>query len=131
MAKSLDRYKGFPGVAASVIRPRTAVAFASGLDWGVRPVGTYQDAPFGVTGDATAALGAGINVYDRGAVVKVTAAASIGRGAQVVYEAASVAFGPGAGAGASVINSVGQSLTPAAAGETFSLYVNPTQLSGV
>lgn len=123
---------GFSAGAASAILPGQVVAIASGADRQVVPVGTCNIEPFGVTPFASAAIGEEVAVLESRNVVAAIAAASIGRGGDIgVVAVATTSLGPVAAAAGSVIWRVGKSLSAAAAGEEFSLYVNPRQLSGL
>jgi hypothetical protein len=63
--------------------------------------------------------------------VRVPAGGSLGHGADVGVASTNGALGPVSAASGVARYRVGQALTAAAAGETFSLYVNPKQLSGL
>lgn len=121
----------FPGIAASNITGRSAVTLASGLNRGVAPVSTNNIALHGLTPPVNASQGDPVTVYDRNNYVKVQAAASIGPDSEVGVVGATTSLGPVVGASGLVKHSVGQSVEGAAAGEFFSVFVNPRQLSGL
>lgn len=83
------------------------------------------DSVLGIT-DNVASAGLHITVYQEGNVCKAVAAASLGFGANVGIASTNGDFGPVAAASGSAKVVVGQARTSAAAGETFSLYVNPS-----
>ncbi len=133
MAGTLDRYKGFPAIAGSAIRPGEVVKFGGGVDRGVIPiVATSSEFAAGVVDNrtATAAPGEAVTVYETGAVVEGLAVASMGVGAEVAVASANIGFVPITAASGIARNSVGVAQTPAAAGEFFSLYIRPRALSG-
>jgi hypothetical protein len=130
MAFELHRHGHQQGLkAASAINPRTPVKLAGSNALFVLPAASGNDRPFGVTGNATAGA-SGLNsndaavVYERGNVVKAVAAASVGVGAAVFVASTNGALGPNP-ITASAHWEVGISETPAAAGEIFSVYVDP------
>jgi hypothetical protein len=100
----------------------------------VLPIATYNELPLGVALAKANPNGgsypAAVTVHGVGNTVKVVAAASIGVGAEVNIASSNGAMGPVAAASGSLRYTIGQSETPAAAGEVFSLYVNPRALSG-
>jgi hypothetical protein len=133
MPGTLDRYKGFPAIAGSAIRPSEVVKFGGGVERGVIPiVATSSEFAFGVIDNrvASAAPGQAVTVYETGAVVEGLAVASMGVGAEVAVASANGGFAPVAAASGVARNSVGVAQTPAAAGEYFALYVRPRALSG-
>lgn len=132
MAFELHRHQGLPFIAASAINPGQAVKLNVGdVQRSVVPVGSGISAnePFAVA-IATALQGEGVTLYDDGQIVKVTAGASLGHGVDVGVGSTNGALAPVSVASGSVIWSVGKSLTAAAAGEKFSLYVRKRQVSG-
>ena len=121
-----------PFVAASAINPNRAVYISpSYANRVVQLASTVTQEVAGVSGDATALQGESVVIYGRGAVVDVTAAASLGAGADIGVAPASAAFAPIAGASGSARHRVGKALESAAAGETFALYIDPDNLSGI
>ena len=85
----------------------------------------------GFVSNASYAAGEAVTVYGEGAVVEAVAAASLGAGADVAVASTNGALGPAAaGASGVTVYRVGRSIEAAAAGEKFSLYVKPKQLSG-
>lgn len=130
MAFKLHR-SGFPGIAASAINVEAAVGIASGVDRSFSPIATANVRPFGIALATAVNAGDGLTILDEGNVAIVTAAASLGRGAEIGVASTNGALGPVAAASGLAVYSAGQSLSAAAAGEEFSLYVNPRQLSGL
>jgi hypothetical protein len=136
MAFELYRWT-FPGIAASAIGAGQAVQLsASAVERQFIPLATQGIEPFGIAlataaqAGATPPFSAAVPVVDLGNTIKVTAAASLGCGADVGVVNASTSLGPVAGVAGSVIWRVGKAVQPAAAGEVFGLYVSPRQLSG-
>lgn len=126
MAFELHR-GAFPGLAASAIDAHQAVRLVD-AERGVAPANAGNQEPFGVA-LATAAQGEAVTAHDVGNVVKAVAGASLGAGANVGVTGATASLSPIAGASGVIRFSVGKSVTAAATGEVFSLYVNPQQLS--
>lgn len=120
----------FPGIAAAALLPYQPVALATTVERGVLPCASTNQQPIGVT-HATAASGRPVAVHEYPEIVEAIAGASLGGGVAVMVGSANGALVPAAAASGSPRFSVGQSLGPAAAGETFSLYVNPRQISGL
>jgi hypothetical protein len=119
-----------PAVAASDINPGRVVKLDVGdTQRQVVPVATNTGEPFGVA-LATGLQGKAVTIEELGSVVKVPAGASLGAGADVGVASTNGALGPVSAASGSVVHAVGKSLSAAAAGEQFSLYVRPRQLSG-
>ena len=104
--------------------PKTVVALAPALTNGVVAASAAAHEPHGVT-VASAGQGEAVTVFDRGNIVKVTAGASLGHGGNVGLAAATTSLAPVA----SGQWRVGKALEAAAAGEVFSLYVDPLQLT--
>lgn len=130
MAYELIRH-AYPGIAASQITAQQVVAKAAGsTERGVHPVATSNVEPFGVALHTASSVGDPVTIHARDNVVKVRAAASLGAGALIGVAAGTSSLAPIAGASGSVAFAVGRSENAAAAGEIFSLYVNPRQLSG-
>lgn len=123
-------HSSFPAIAASNVSARTLVALTTSGQRAVVPLATNTTRPLGIVNNA-ASRGDAVTVYDPGNVVKVTAAASIGRGAEVGIASTNGSFGPISGASGVSIFSAGQSTEAAAAGEKFALYVSPRQLSNL
>jgi hypothetical protein len=86
--------------------------------------------PQGVT-DTAASQGLSVTVIEETSIAKVICAASVGAGAVVGVASTNGAIGPIAGASGSTKWSLGESRTAAGAGETFSVYINPRQLSNL
>lgn len=131
MAFELHR-GAFPGIAASAINAQQVVTFDVGdTQRQFLPVATNGVEPVGVA-LATALLpGDGVTVHDAYNVVKVTACASLGANTDVGVATSSGRLGPVTGASGVTRYRVGKSVTPAADGEVFSLYVNARQLSNL
>jgi hypothetical protein len=129
-----------PMIAASAINDRQAVQLtASALERQVLPIATVNVEPYGIAMASAGAAGASTNpqltpacpVIDDGNIVKVTAAASLGVGADIVVGSTNGGFAPAsAGASGILMWRVGKSLSAANAGEVFSLHVKPRQISG-
>lgn len=117
-------------IAASAMNPRTAVKLDT-IEGQVVPVATKGVEPMGLTGAASAPLGGAVVVYGPGNIVKAVAGASLGANTPIGVASTNGALGPVAGASGSAVWQVGTSRTAAGAGERFSLYVNPRQLSGL
>ena len=97
----------------------------------VNPVATNNVEIQGFTGEASVAAGGHLTVYGEDSVVEAVAAASLGAGADIAVASTNGNLGPAAaGASGVTVYRVGKSLEAAAAGEKFSLYVKPKQLSG-
>lgn len=132
MPGTLDRYKGFPAIAGSALRPGEVVKFAAGAnERRVIPVVSTNELAVGVidTRAASAAVGDAVTVYETGAVLEGLSVASIGAGAEVAVASANGALGLVAGASGVVRATVGVTMTPAAGGEYFALYVRPRVLA--
>jgi hypothetical protein len=129
MPMTLDRYSGFPGIAASNILANRAVKWAPGsVERGVCQA-TVSELAVGCIGQANATRGDAVTVHEQGAVVPAVAGASLGVGAEVNYNASGLLV-PVAGASGVLTLSIGQAVSPAdAALEEFSLYVRPKALS--
>jgi hypothetical protein len=134
----------FPGIAASNIAAGNALALtvATALAGPVErqfiPISTVNVEPFGIAlataapVSATPPFSAAVPVIDLGNTIKVTAAASLGVGADVgIASGATTGLGPVVGASGAAVWRVGKAVSPAAAGEVFGLYVAPRQLSGL
>lgn len=117
---------GFPAKAASAMGAQIAVSHDVGdTQRQVVAIATNNVEALGVTLATAANAGDAITVLDRGNVVKVTAMASLGAGADIGVASTNGALGLVTSASGVVKWAVGKSQTAAAAGETFSLYVNP------
>lgn len=116
--------------AASAMSPRTAVKLDTVANQVVAVASRNQE-PLGLTGAASAAQGLPVVTYGPGNVVKAIAGASLGYGADIGVASTNGALGPVSAASGSVVWRVGVAREPAAAGEVFSLYINPRQLSGL
>lgn len=131
MPREIHR-SGYPLVAASAgINAGAVVGIASGGDYQAVALATANIRPLGIALATAASLGNALTVLDEGNTVVVTAAASVGRNAEVGVASTNGAIGPVAGASGSVVHSVGQTVSAGAAGEDISVYVNPRQLSGL
>lgn len=116
--------------AASIIHPKMPVKLDTTADQ-VTLVAATTDEPLGMTGLATAAQGGRAVVYGPGNRVKAIAGASLGANANIGLASTNGALGPVAAASGVVRWRVGTSREAAAAGETFTVYVSPRQLSGL
>lgn len=139
MAFELYRWT-FPAIAASAIGAGDPVRLSpSAAERQVVPLATWNLEPFGIAlatanyAAATPPFSAAVGVVDIGNTIKVTAGASLGVGADigVATTAGAPWAGPVAGAAGTVVWRVGKSVSAAAAGEVFGLYVSPRQLSGL
>lgn len=131
MPRELHR-SGLPLVAASAgINAGAVVAQAAGGDYQAIALATVGARPLGIALATAASIGHALTVMDEGNTVTVTAAASVGPGAEVGVVGATTSIGLVAGASGVVKYSVGQTLSGGAAGEDISVYVNPRQLSGL
>lgn len=125
----LHRDQGLPCVAASNIAANVPVKLVTGGSGQmlVIPAATSTDEILGFT-HAVATQGDAVAVHGPFAIVKAIAAASLGQG-PVGIASTNGALGPISGASGFVKKAVGDSVGPAAPGETFSVYVNSRQLS--
>lgn len=131
MAFELHR-SALPGIAASAINAQSVVTHDIGdTQRQFLPVSTSGLEPVGVALATAVNPGDGVTVHDAYNVVKIVAAASLGAGANVGVASTNGQLGIVAGASGVTTWRVGKSLSAAAAGETFSLYVNPRQLSNL
>jgi hypothetical protein len=127
--KHLPKHQ-FPAIAASLILPYQTVRQAGTTSTFALPVATNSQEPWGPNGAATAGA-SGLNqremitVYEPGNICKGVAAASLGANTDVEVGSTNGALQPAQMITASGHWRVGKSLTPAAAGEVFSYYVNP------
>lgn len=116
--------------AASAILPRQAVCLGGSSALHALPCATNSQRPFGLNGNATGGA-SGLNaeqaivVYERQNYVKAIAAASVGVGAEVEVASSNGALGPAQMITASGHWAVGISQTPAAAGEVFTVLIEP------
>jgi hypothetical protein len=131
MAFELHR-TAFPGIAASAINAQQVVTFDGGdTQRQVLPAATNGVEPLGVALATAVNPGDGVTVHDAFNVVKAVACASVGAGVDVGVATSSGRLGPVTGASGVTRYRVGKTLTAAADGETFSLYVNPKQISNL
>jgi hypothetical protein len=131
----------FPAIAASAINAGAVVGWtASAIERQVIPLGSTNVEPIGIalaTANylaATPPFTAAVPLVDRGNTTKVVAAGSLGVGADIgIASGVSGTYNlqPVSAASGIAVWRVGKSVSPAAAGETFSLYVDPRQLSGL
>ncbi len=117
-------------VGTAAIGPKQLVALDTSGGGDVLAIATNNVRPLGVTIATCAALRAGA-VFGHGNTVKAIAAASLGVGAEVGVASTNGNLGPISGASGVTKWAVGQAESAAAAGETFSLLVNPRQLSNL
>ncbi|MGH2954871.1 MAG: hypothetical protein ACRD2Z_09695 [Thermoanaerobaculia bacterium] len=141
MARILHR-EGFSQSfkAASDLHPLTVVKLDTTAGQ-VVSVASDNDRPFGAV-DASALRAEGVTVYEETNVVRAVAGASLGFGAEVGVASIGIAsaaqdnavatitqLGPISAASGVAQWAVGQSLSAAAAGEVFSLFVKPRFLA--
>ena len=120
----------FPGIAASNCGDKMVVTLTTGGERAVCPVIAATTEPHGIT-IATALRTEGVTVIGQGNYAKAIAAASLGVGANVGILGATRSLGLVSTASGTANWRVGKSVTAAAAGEVFTLYVNPSQLGGL
>lgn len=120
--------------AASAINPRKPVTFVGTSELLAVPIGSGLTGVRvnGFTGGGTVgASGAEfVTIYEEGNIVKVKAAASIGVAAEAGVASTNGDLGPVAQASGTLKYTAGIALSPADAGEFFSLYVKPRTLGG-
>lgn len=128
-----ELYDGaLPFIAASAINAQGVVGLVDGdVERRVVPLATVNVEPIGPAIATAANPDDAVSVVPIGRVVRAWAAASIGHGADVGVVGATTSLGPVAGASGSVVYAVGKALSAADAGEAFSYYINPRQLSGM
>lgn len=139
MAFVEDRFS-LPFKAASALVPKDVVRLAS---LGVIRCASTNFEPFGLVEATGATPGLGVAVFEEHTVQKAIAGASLGYGTDVGIATVGIAsgaqpdgvatvtqLGPVSAASGSVVHRVGIALEPAAAGEIFSVYLKPRQLSG-
>lgn len=114
---------------ASVILPYQPVRLSASVAGAVIPCGTWNLEAQGINGPATGAVGDAITVYANDSIVEAIAGASVGPGADVAVGSTNGVLAPVAAASGVVRNRVGKSLEGAAAGEKFSVYVNPARMA--
>lgn len=131
MAFALDNGVILPCFAATHLGAQVPVRLIEGATARiVAPVASLNQETIGFTQTA-ASSGFAVEVQAHGNVVKAVAAASLGAGGDVALGSPNGALGPVVGASGVVKYKSGVSLSAAAAGETFSVFVNPRQLSGI
>lgn len=129
MAFEIINTNQYPGLAASVIQDKQVCTLTTG-ERGVCPAVAATTEPHGIT-VASALLGEGVTVFGQGNYCKAIAAASMGAGANVGVVGATRSLGLVTGASGVANWRVGRTVTAAAAGEVVTIYVNPSQLSGL
>lgn len=130
-ARELHRH-AIGAKAASAMSVGQVVGYDAGdVSFQVVPIATINVEPVGVALASVVNPGDAVTVIDRGNVIKVLAAASLGAGQNIGVVGATTSLGLAAAASGVVKWAVGVSLSAAAAGETFSLHVNPKQLGGL
>lgn len=117
-----------PFTVASDIQANRPVKIDTAADRQVVAAASVNDRVHGFIDSATHLQGEAVTVYGQGAVVSVVAAASLGAGAAVGVASTNGAIGPVSGASGLTKYEAGVSVESAAAGEKFSLYVNPRQI---
>lgn len=127
-----------PIVAASAIAPNSVVRLAGTSKLFALPVASCNIEPYAVHEAFGATVGAsGLNAREMlpaklpGNFIKMQAGASMGAGADVGVASTNGALGPVAAASGAVVWRAGKSMQAVAAGEYFTLHVNPRQLSGL
>lgn len=125
MAFEIINTNEYPGLAASAIQDRQLVYITTG-ERAVAPCASGGQEPHGIEGrGASAAQGEGVTIFGDGNYAKAIAAASLGAAANVGCVGATRSLG----IVASGAWRAGKSVTAAAAGEVFTFYVNPRQLT--
>lgn len=143
MARVLHREPRQALKAASAAAPYQTFKLDTAAEDQIVAAATNTDRPFGIS-DASVAQGQRVTVYEDGNIVKAVAAASLGHGGEVgvaTFGVASAAqgnalatitqLGPVTGASGVSKWAVGVAMENAAAGEVFSVYVSPRQLSNL
>lgn len=131
MAFAIDGGAVLPCFAATHLGERVPVKLVEGATARiVAPVASLNEETIGFT-QTSASSGFAVEVQAVGNIVKAVAAASVGAGADVALGSPNGALGPVAAASGVVKYKSGVSLSDAAAGEVFSVFVNPRQLSGI
>lgn len=120
-----------PYKAASDAAAKIFVALDTVLKDQVVPITLVTTEPLGGTDQASSLRGDAVTVYEEGNVVKALCAASLGAGADVGIASTNGALGPVSGASGVSRYRVGKSREAAAPGSTFSVQVNPKQLSNL
>lgn len=115
--------------AASLVLPFQPVRLSASVAGAVVPAATWNVEAQGFNGDATVAVGGAITVYANDSIVEAIAGASVGPGADVGVGSTNGVLAPVAQASGVIRNRVGKSLEGAAAGERFSVYVNPARMA--
>lgn len=129
MAFEIINTNEYPGLCASALQDRQVTQIVAG-ERAVGPCTAGTQEPHGIT-VASAAIGEGVTSFGQGNYCKAIAAASLGAGANVGVVGATRSLGLVSGASGVANWRVGKSVTAAAAGEVFTFYVNPSQLSGL
>ena len=123
MAFEIINTNEYPGLCASAIQDRQVTQIVAG-ERALGPCTAGTQEPHGIT-IASAAVGEAVTSFGQGNYCKAIAAASLGGGADVGVDGATRSLG----LVASGAWRVGKAVTPAAAGEVFTFYVNPRQLT--
>lgn len=130
-ARELHRH-AISAKAASAMSVGQVVGYdVADTSFQVVPLATINVEPLGIALASVSNPGDAVTIIDRGNVIKVQAAASLGAGADIGVVGATTSLGLAAAASGVAKWAVGKSLSAAAAGETFSLHVNPKQLGGL
>lgn len=125
------RQNSLPFTVASDIVPLRPVKIDTAADRQIVLAASVNDSIQGFTGEATGLQGESITVHGETAITKAVAAASLGAGAVVGVASTNGALGPVTGASGVTKHQAGVSVESAAAGEQFSLYVKPRQISNL
>lgn len=119
-----DKHQYPAPYAATGFGARQPVKFTGTNVLQVAPIATASETPAGVTGPATYAASESVTVYFGQNIVKLRAAGSVGVGADVFVSSTNGGVGPSGIIVASGHFILGQTLTPAAAGEVVSVFIN-------
>lgn len=126
--QKLKNEHNLPVVAATIILPKQPLKFAGTSVLLAAPCATNSDRPHWFSGAATFLTGEAVAANEAGQIVKAVAAASVGAGAEVGVASSNGALSPAALIAASGHWAVGVSLTPALAGEIFSVDIRPRKV---
>jgi hypothetical protein len=113
--------------AASDILPYSVLSIVGTSAAGFITAASNNVRPFGANRNATYLRTEYAAGWHDGNIMKLKAAASVGAGAAVAVASANGAVGPAAAASGVARWEVGTTLSPAAAGEIVSVFINPRQ----
>lgn len=117
-----------PVVAATDVCPRTFLTPGGTSTLLGIPITTNSQRPYWHSENGTIASGAAIPAQEPGQILKAVAAASLGAGAEVGVASSNSALSAAALVAASGHWAVGVALSPAAAGEVFSVDFRPRKV---